>query len=42
MSVEEVLEGKRSWHIECSDALAALGRLPSGVVHCVVSSPPYF
>jgi DNA modification methylase len=42
MSIDAVLQGSCSWHIEHSDVMAGLRALPSGSVHCVVTSPPYW
>ncbi len=41
MSVVDILNGK-PWHIEIGDSLEILRRLPSGVVQCCVTSPPYY
>lgn len=42
MSVAEVLSSVRSWHVECSDVIPALQRMPDGCVQTCVTSPPYF
>lgn len=40
--LNQVLAGKRDWHIECGDALDVLRTLPDGCVQTCVTSPPYF
>lgn len=42
MSIAEVLQGARSWHIEQSHVLDGLAMIPTGVVHCCVTSIPYW
>jgi len=42
VSIEAVLANERAWHIECGDALDVLRRTPSGVVQCIITSPPYW
>lgn len=42
MSINEVLSGARSWHVETTDVLAGLRSLPDACVHCCVTSPPYY
>jgi len=41
MGISDVLAGRQQWAIEQDDVLAALARLPSESVNCVVTSPPY-
>lgn len=36
--VELTLAGKRNWGVALGDVRASLKALPSGVVHCVVTS----
>ena len=38
MGMSDVLEGRSQWWIECDDVLAALARIPSESVHCVITS----
>ena len=40
--IDDVLNGKDIWHIECGDALDVLRTMPDGVVQCCVTSPPYW
>src|SRR6266545_5562617 len=40
--IREVLRGRRSWYVVQGDALEVLTTLPSNLVHCVVTSPPYW
>jgi DNA modification methylase len=42
MSLQAVLRGEQSYHIETGDAREVLRRLPEASVHCVVTSPPYW
>jgi DNA modification methylase len=42
MSVEAVLSGERSWHVEQGHVLDLLRQLPDESVHAVVTSPPYW
>src|SRR5262249_29226843 len=42
VSVADVLSGAQSWHLATADVLEFLGGIPSGVVHCVITSPPYY
>lgn len=42
MSFQDVIAGKSTWYIECSDVLDGLRLLPDGVVHTCITSPPYF
>lgn len=34
--------GKKGYSIACGDALSVLKEIPSGVVQCAVTSPPYY
>lgn len=42
MSIESVLKGNSSWHVEVCDVLHGLRAMPPKSVHCVVTSPPYW
>ncbi len=42
MSIPDVLANLRSWHVEVGHVLDVLARIPDGVIHCSVSSPPYW
>lgn len=42
VSIAEVLQNTRPWHVEVCDVRAGLDLLPAGCVHSVVTSPPYF
>jgi len=42
MSVQSVLDNLATWHVEQGDCLDVLRGMPAGVVHCVVTSPPYW
>ena len=42
MTAADVIAGDRSWHVEQGDCREVLWSLPDGVVHCCVSSPPYW
>lgn len=41
VDVADVLAGRASWAIHIGDVLEGLALIPEGVVHCVVTSPPY-
>jgi hypothetical protein len=41
MTIESVLSGERTWHVEQADRLDFLRRLPSNSVNLCVFSPPY-
>src|SRR5215831_12124648 len=40
--IDDVLAGRRGWHLEVAHVLDGLARLPDGCVQCVVTSPPYW
>lgn len=40
--LEELLAGKRRWHIEQGDSAEVLRTFPDGIAQCCVTSPPYF
>lgn len=42
MSVASVLSGESRWAVVQGDARRRLQEMPAGVVHCVVTSPPYY
>jgi len=42
LTIERVLSGEQSWHVECGDALEVLRMMPDGCVQTCVTSPPYF
>lgn len=42
MSIEAVLKGEQSWHIQHCDVFDGLKMLPDNSIDVVVSSPPYF
>ena len=42
MTIESVIANTDTWHVECGDVLDVLRRIPSAVVQCCVTSPPYW
>ena len=40
MSIEDVLEGRSRFHVECGDSTDVLKHLPAACVHAVVTDPP--
>jgi len=42
VSITDVLEGRRTWHVETGDALNVLRDMPDGCVQTCVTSPPYW
>ena len=42
MSIPDVLANLRSWHVAVGHVSTVLAEIPDGVIHCSVSSPPYW
>lgn len=40
--INDVLNNVQPWHIEQGDVLEVLRKMPDEVIHCVVTSPPYW
>lgn len=41
-ATDELLAGRRRWHIEQGDSAEVLRRFPAGIAQCCVTSPPYW
>lgn len=42
MSIEDVLNNRKRWHVAHGDSLDILRSIPDRVVQCVFTSPPYY
>ena len=42
MTIAAVLANEIRWHVEVTDVMAGLRKLPAGCLQAVVTSPPYW